>query len=112
MDTRDNAGAKAHASQHDTSHGSSGSKANVIVALAVGLVLGFFGGKATTMGPGKGGDNGTPQAAAAAAPSAPSAAAKPTRQADTNVFKVPLEDSPRQGSDEALVTMVEFTDYQ
>jgi protein-disulfide isomerase len=87
----------------------------VIVALAVGLVLGFFGGKATTMGgTGKGGDgHGHDQPAAAAnAPSAPSAAAKPTRQADPNVFKVPLDDSPRKGSDEALVTMVEFTDYQ
>jgi protein-disulfide isomerase len=104
MDTRDIEGAKAH-----TSHGS-GSKANVIVALAVGLVLGFFGGKATTGGSGNGDDTGTVQAAAA--PSAPSQAAKPTRQADPNVFKVPLEDSPRKGSDDALVTLVEFTDYQ
>jgi protein-disulfide isomerase len=101
MDTRDNS--------HDTSR-SSGSKANVIVALAVGLVLGFFGGKATTGGSGNGGDTGTVQAAAA--PSAPSQAAKPTRPADPNVFKVPLEDSPRKGSDDALVTLVEFTDYQ
>jgi protein-disulfide isomerase len=107
MDTHDIAGAKAHASP-DTSH-STGSKANVIVALAVGLVLGFFGGKATT-GPGKSGDTGTVQAAAAA-PSAPTPA-KPTKQADSNVFKVPLEDSPRKGSDDALVTLVEFTDYQ
>jgi len=78
-----------------------------------GLVLhaldGFFGGKATTMGP-KGGDTGTAQAAAAAAGTAPSApsAAKPSRQADTNVFKVPLEDSPRKGSDDALVVAVRY----
>ncbi|MBN1204539.1 MAG: thioredoxin domain-containing protein [Myxococcaceae bacterium] len=88
-------------------------KANVIVALLVGLVLGFFGGKAAT-GPSKSSDSGTPQAAAAnaPAPSAPSQPAKPGRAVDPTVFKVPLEDSPRKGSDEALVTIVEFSDYQ
>ncbi|WP_224362202.1 DsbA family protein [Hyalangium versicolor] len=84
-------------------------KANVIVALVVGLVLGFFGGRAAT-GPGKSSDTGSVQAANA--PSAPTQAAKPSRQADPTVFKVPLEDSPRLGNDEALVTIVEFSDYQ
>jgi len=97
---------KGHgASNHASSV--SGSKANVIVALVVGLVLGFFGGRAAT-GPGKSGDSN----AQAAAPSAPSQAAKPSRPADPSVFKVPLEDSPRKGSDDALVTIVEFSDYQ
>jgi protein-disulfide isomerase len=87
-------------------------KANVIVALVVGLVLGFFGGKFAT-GPSKSSDSGTVQAAAApAAPSAPSQPAKPGRAVDPTVFKVPLEDSPRKGSDDALVTIVEFSDYQ
>ncbi|MFL5347990.1 MAG: DsbA family protein [Hyalangium sp.] len=85
-------------------------KANVIVALVVGLVLGFFGGKATT-GSAKSNDSGTAQVAANA-PSAPSPAAKPSRPADPTVFKVPLEDSPRRGSDDALVTVVEFSDFQ
>jgi protein-disulfide isomerase len=94
-------GASGHASSI------SGSKANVIVALLVGVVLGFFGGRAST-GPGKSGDSNVQ----AAAPSAPSQAAKPSGPTDPSVFKVPLEDSPRKGSDDALITLVEFSDYQ
>ncbi len=87
-------------------------KANVIVALVVGLVLGFFGGKAAS---GRSGDsNGVPTTTANAA--APSAAAptppRPGRQVDSNVFKVPVDNSPTKGSEEALVTLVEFSDYQ
>ncbi|HLL02893.1 MAG TPA: thioredoxin domain-containing protein [Myxococcaceae bacterium] len=89
-------------------------KANVIVALVVGLVLGFFGGKATSGS--KSAEGGSPtaavgnpsQAAQAAAPTP----ARPGRQADPTVFKVPIEDSPVKGSADALITIVEFSDYQ
>ncbi|SEM70368.1 Protein-disulfide isomerase [Stigmatella aurantiaca] len=82
-------------------------KANVIVALVVGLVLGFFGGRAAS-----GSKSNEGSAPTAAAPSQPSAPAKPARPADSAVFKVPIENSPVKGSPEALVTMVEFSDYQ
>jgi protein-disulfide isomerase len=90
-------------------------KANVIVALVVGLVLGFFGGKATNGS--KGAEGSSPTVAAGKiADAAPSAAAPtPPRQArpvDPTVFKVPLEDSPIKGNPDALVTVVEFSDYQ
>jgi len=89
-------------------------KANVIVALVVGLVLGFFGGKATSGS--KSAEGGSPTAAVgnpsqadqAAAPTPP----RPGRQADPTVFKVPIEDSPVKGSADALITIVEFSDYQ
>jgi protein-disulfide isomerase len=82
-------------------------KANVIVALVVGLVLGFFGGKAAS-----GSKSNEGSAPTAAAPAQPAAPAKPARPADSAVFKVPLENSPVKGSPDALVTMVEFSDYQ
>ncbi|HEX8699977.1 MAG TPA: thioredoxin domain-containing protein [Myxococcaceae bacterium] len=90
-------------------------KANVIVALVVGLVLGFFGGKATSES--KNAEGGSPTVAAAGkgADSAPSAAPTPARQprpVDPTVFKVPVEDSPTKGSPDALITVVEFSDYQ
>ncbi len=92
-------------------------KANVIVALVVGLVLGFFGGKATSESKSTEGGSPTVAAAAAAKPSdaAPSAAPTPSRQGrpvDPTVFKVPVEDSPVKGSPDALITVVEFSDYQ
>jgi protein-disulfide isomerase len=71
------------------------------------VVLGFFGGRASS-GPSRSGDS----AAQAPTAAAPSQAAKPSRPADANIFKVPLEDSPRKGSDDALITLVEFSDYQ
>jgi protein-disulfide isomerase len=82
-------------------------KPNVIVALLVGLVLGFVGGRAVT-GPSK-------DTAALIKPSAPSAANAPkpgARAVDPTVFKVPIDGSPAQGSADALVTLVEFSDYQ
>jgi len=89
-------------------------KANVIVALVVGLVLGFFGGKATSNS--KSTEGGSPTVAAGkAGDAAPSAAPTPPRQArpvDPTVFKVPVEDSPVNGSADALITVVEFSDYQ
>ncbi|QRN93650.1 thioredoxin domain-containing protein [Archangium violaceum] len=82
-------------------------KPNVIVALLVGLVLGFVGGRAVT-GPSKDSAAGNkPTAAAAANPSRPSA-----RPTDPTVFKVPIDGSPVLGSADALVTLVEFSDYQ
>ena len=84
-------------------------KPNVIVALIVGLVLGFFGGRVFS-GPSAKSDGTTPTA------NAPTAAAKPAapgrRPVDPTVFKVPIEGSPVKGSPEALVTLVEFSDYE
>ncbi|MFP2962920.1 DsbA family protein [Myxococcus sp. 1LA] len=82
-------------------------KPNVIVALLVGLVLGFVGGRVTT-GPS------TKSEVAKAAPNSPSAAPAPggRRPVDPTVFKVPIENSPVHGSADALVTVVEFSDYE
>ncbi|HZH78147.1 MAG TPA: thioredoxin domain-containing protein, partial [Archangium sp.] len=82
-------------------------KPNVLVALLVGLVLGFAGGRAVT-GPSSP-DAGNKPTAAAAAPSAPKPGA---RQVDPTVFKVPIDGSPVKGNADALVTLVEFSDYQ
>ncbi len=81
-------------------------KPNVIVALLVGLVLGFVGGRVTT-GPS------TKSEVAKAAPNSPAApAAGGRRPVDPTVFKVPIENSPTHGSADALVTVVEFSDYE
>jgi protein-disulfide isomerase len=80
---------------------------NVIVALVVGLVLGFAGGRAVT-GPAKEEAANKPVAAAAAA-NAPKPNARPT---DPTVFKIPIDGSPVKGSADALVTLVEFSDYE
>jgi protein-disulfide isomerase len=81
-------------------------KPNVIVALIVGLVLGFLGGRVVS-GPSKT-DSATPSA------NAPTAA-KPApnrRPVDPTVFKVPIDGAPVKGSPEALITLVEFSDYE
>ncbi|AKQ66869.1 Periplasmic thiol:disulfide interchange protein DsbA [Myxococcus hansupus] len=83
-------------------------KPNVIVALLVGLVLGFVGGRVTT-------GSSTKSEVAKAAPNSPAAA--PTapggrRPVDPTVFKVPIENSPVHGSADALITVVEFSDYE
>jgi len=82
-------------------------KPSVIIALLVGGVVGFavgsmFQNKGPTAAP-----SGTPAAApvAAAQPSAAPAG-------DNTVFKVPLDESPVKGPANALVTIVEFSDYQ
>ncbi len=84
-------------------------KPSVIVALLVGGVIGFavgnmFRGPAATP---------TANAPVAAAPS-PNAPAKPAGAAgpDTTVYKVPVDDSPTKGPANALITLVEFSDYQ
>src|SRR5439155_513157 len=83
-------------------------KPNVIIALLVCGVVGFAVGR---MANGQAGNNPSIQ------PSAPSAAlpaARPQGGAgdDQTLYKVPVEGSPVKGSDSALVTLVEFSDYQ
>ncbi|NNB95119.1 DsbA family protein, partial [Corallococcus exiguus] len=78
-------------------------KPNVIVALLVGLVLGFVGGRAAT---GSKPSTGNP-------PPIAQAGNKPAARAvDPTVFKVPVEGAPTKGSVNALVTIVEFSDYE
>jgi protein-disulfide isomerase len=79
---------------------------NVIVALVVGLVLGFVGGRAVT-GPSQEAAENKPAAAAAA--NAPKPSARPT---DPTVFKIPIDGSPVKGNADALITLVEFSDYE
>jgi protein-disulfide isomerase len=83
-------------------------KPNVLVALLVGLVLGFAGGRAVT-GPSNSGTDSKPTVAAAAPANAPKPGARPV---DPTVFKVPIDGSPVKGNADALVTLVEFSDYQ
>ena len=78
-------------------------KVSAILTLLAGLVLGFFIGQATR----------------STAPSSPTVAqrpgAAPSRQRpppDATVYRLPVEDSPARGSADALVTLVEFSDYQ
>jgi protein-disulfide isomerase len=75
-------------------------KPSVFVALLVGLVLGFVFGRVAT---GPGSDSAAPGAAARPA------AGRPT---NTAVLKVPVEGSPVRGPSDALVTVVEFSDYE
>jgi len=83
------------------------------VALGVALGWGIWSPKTQTDSP-KAAEQtaaANPAAAAAAAPAQP--AQPPQRPLlSPTVFKVPLEESPSQGPADALVTMVEFTDFQ
>jgi protein-disulfide isomerase len=83
-------------------------KPSVIIALLVGGVVGFAVGsmfQRNSTGSGN-------------APSAVAAAANPTARpanapgGDPSVYKVPLDDAPLKGPNNALVTIVEFSDYQ
>ncbi|QSQ27030.1 thioredoxin domain-containing protein [Pyxidicoccus parkwayensis] len=80
-------------------------KPNVIVALIVGLLLGFLGGRVVS-GPSSKTDAAKPAA------NSPTAQAPGRRPVDPTVFKVNIEGSPVKGSPEALVTLVEFSDYE
>ncbi|MBN8227584.1 thioredoxin domain-containing protein [Corallococcus macrosporus] len=77
-------------------------KPNVIVALLVGLVLGFVGGRAASGSKTITGNT----------PTVAQAANKPARAVDPTVFKVPVDGAPTKGSVNALVTLVEFSDYE
>lgn len=85
-------------------------KPSVIIALIVGGVVGFAVGNMFQK-PSEGGAP-TPVAAAPTpgAPAAPRPQGAPP--SDTTVYKVPLENSPVKGPNTALVTIVEFSDYQ
>jgi protein-disulfide isomerase len=81
-------------------------KPSVIIALLVGGVVGFAAGSMFTK---NAGSPGSP--AVVAAPVAP--AARPSAAVgDEPLFKVPVDDSPSRGNPAALITMVEFSDYQ
>lgn len=82
---------------------------NVIIALVVGLAIGFVGGKMTSKG-----SEASPAVAAAAAPAAKAGApagARPAEDANT-VYKLPLRDAQVKGPATAKVTIVEFSEYQ
>jgi protein-disulfide isomerase len=79
---------------------------NVFIAVCVGAVAGFAVGQ--HMGS-KGGSLGTPLRNAPQAAPAPAAAAPP---GSDQIFKVALGDAPQQGSPDAKVTIVEWSDFQ
>jgi protein-disulfide isomerase len=81
-------------------------KPSVIIALLVGGVIGFAVGNLFRSGPGS-----TPSAVAVAPTAAP--AARPAAPGgDSSIFKVTLDDAYVRGPASALITVVEFSDYQ
>jgi protein-disulfide isomerase len=88
---------------------------NGVLGLVVGLLVGVGAGR-VMWGSSTPAEAAKPASAQAAAPAvAPPAQQQQQQQkplASSTVFKVPLEDSPSMGKADALVTMVEFTDFQ
>ena len=87
-----------------------------VLGLVLGLVLGIGAGRMiwTTQGTATDSKANAPVAAANPPAAAPEAAAQPQQRQvlSQTVFKVPLEESPSKGPADALVTLVEFTDFQ
>jgi protein-disulfide isomerase len=84
-------------------------KPSVIIALIVGGVVGFAVGNMFQKPAG----GGSAPAAVAPSAAAPAAARPPgAPPSDTTVFNVPVGESPVKGPANALVTIVEFSDYQ
>ncbi len=79
-------------------------KVSHVLVLAAGLVLGFFVGKATR--------DTTPSSAVAQRPGTTPPPTRPRPPADSTVYRLPVEDSPVRGPADALVTLMEFSDYQ
>jgi len=77
-------------------------KVSAFLTLIVGLVVGIAIGMAARSG------GSAPSATAQRPTTAP---ARP-RPADTTVYRLPVDDSPARGAPDALVTLVEFSDYQ
>ena len=75
-------------------------KVSAILTLIAGLVLGFFIGRAVSPA----------STTTAQRPGPTPTRARPT--ADATAYKVPIDDSPVRGPADALVTLVEFSDYQ
>lgn len=82
-------------------------KPSVIIALVVGGVVGFTVGTMFQR-------QSAPGSAPVAAAPSPTPAARPpgAPSGDTAVYKVPLDESPVRGPSSALITVVEFSDYQ
>src|SRR5215471_1334052 len=81
----------------------------VALALALGIALGFLAGKSSLSG-NQGNTALSQPAVTAASPPAP-ATALPRDPAPV-VYRVPVDDSPVRGPADALVTVVEFSDFQ
>ncbi|GHH02582.1 thioredoxin domain-containing protein [Comamonas sp. JC664] len=80
-----------------------------VMGLSVGLALGFVGGCASgTEDSATGKDPGAKVAVNAAAPTG----ARPRPPISPTVYKVPVQNSPIAGPEDALVTLVEFSDYE
>jgi len=79
-----------------------------VIALVIGLVIGFFGRGAIDVN--TRGRSGAPSAAAPAP--RPAAPQGQPREDPKAVYRVPLDDSPTKGPADALVTVVESSDFQ
>jgi protein-disulfide isomerase len=76
-------------------------KVSAILTLLAGLVLGFFIGQATR--------SPSPSAVAQRGGAVPP---RPRPPPDNAVYRLPVDGSPARGPADALVTLVEFSDYQ
>jgi protein-disulfide isomerase len=87
-------------------------KPNVIIALLVGGVVGFAVGRMASGNQGGTQGGGNQPVAAAPSPSPQQPMRPQGGGGDDAVLRVPVDGSPTKGADSALVTMVEFSDYQ